>query len=304
MISPEDNLASLEPPQPSDSAPQSLETGTPAEFASSARAAQELSGPARLPISEDLRTPWDWIDLVIFALLALSGSLFVTICVLIAFALVLHLGSAQLRDSGAARTYFAVTNQVVLSLALLAYIAVQIRTRAQVPFWRTLGWRRLETGRMKRSISYLGLIASGILLSVLVEFVSGIFQPKGELPIETIFQDRRSALVLMLMSVLLAPLFEETIFRGYIYPAIARRLGIATSVVITGTLFGLLHAPQLWGGWVQIGLLILVGIIFTYARATTGTVVASYLLHLSYNSSLFLGFLINSRWLRAVSVRH
>jgi membrane protease YdiL (CAAX protease family) len=192
----------------------------------------------------------------------------------------------------------------VLSLALLGYIAVQIRTRADVPFWRTLGWRPLETGRMKRSIAYGGLIASGILLSVLVELVSGVFRPKGKLPIEAFFQDQRSAFILMLVSVLLAPMFEETIFRGYIYPAIARRFGIATSVIITGTLFGLLHAPQLWGGWAQIGLLILVGVIFTYARAKTGTVVASYVLHLSYNSFLFVGFLIGSHWLRAVPVRH
>lgn len=108
----------------------------------------------------------------------------------------------------------------------------------------------------------------------------------------------------MLMSVLLAPMFEETIFRGYIYPAVARRFGIAASVAFTGVLFGMLHAPQLWGGWAQIGLLILVGIIFTYARAKTGTVVASYLLHLSYNSSLFFGFLVGSHWLRVIPAGH
>ncbi len=108
----------------------------------------------------------------------------------------------------------------------------------------------------------------------------------------------------MSLSVLLAPFFEETIFRGYIYPAIARRIGITGSIIVTGVLFGVLHAPQLWGGWAQIGLLILVGIVFTYARAKTGTVVASYLLHLSYNSFLFLGFLVGSHWLRAVPGGH
>ena len=50
---------------------------------------------------------------------------------------------------------------------------------------------------------------------------------------------------------------------------IARSLGIAASVVVTGTLFGLLHAAQLWGGWTQIGMLVVVGIIFTYVRAAT-----------------------------------
>ena len=45
-------------------------------------------------------------------------------------------------------------------------------------------------------------------------------------------------------------------------------------------------------------LLVLVGIVFTYARARTHTVVASYLLHVSYNSCLFLGFLVASHGFR------
>ncbi len=79
------------------------------------------------------------------------------------------------------------------------------------------------------------------------------------------------------MSILLAPLVEETIFRGYIYPVLARSVGVGAGVVITGTLFGLLHAPQLWGGWGQILLLTGVGTIFTHASAISRTVVASLL---------------------------
>ena len=104
--------------------------------------------------------------------------------------------------------------------------------------------------------------------------------------------------------VTVAPLVEETIFRGYIYPGLARSWGIPASVIVTGTLFGLMHAPQLWGGWLQIALLILVGIAFTYARAATRTVVTSYLLHVSYNSFLFLTFLIGSHWLRPMHPGH
>jgi uncharacterized protein len=298
----EHNRFPLEPPEPFDPVPQTLESETvgglpPADIG---RLDSEHSAPTQPPIPDDLRTPWDWVDLVIFALLTVGAAFVVTVGMVLAFGVVLHIGAAQLRSSDAAKTYFAVANQVVLSTVMLGYIAAQIKARAEVPFWRTLGWRRLETAHVSRPIAYVGLIAGGFLLSILVEILSGAFHPKVKMPIETFFQDRKSALVLMLMSVLLAPIFEETIFRGYIYPAVARRLGIAASVAITGTLFGLLHAPQLWGGWVQIVLLILVGIIFSYARAKTGTVVASYLLHLSYNSSLFFGFLAGSHWLRAM----
>jgi uncharacterized protein len=173
-----------------------------------------------------------------------------------------------------------------------------MRHSFRAPFWRTIGWRTLETGQTPRAAAYLGLIVSGFMLAILVTMSSAVFKAPKQTPIEQFFQDRRSALLLMSMAVLLAPLLEETIFRGYIYPVIARSFGVNTSILVTGTLFGLLHASQLWGAWAQIAMLVMVGIVFTYARAKTHTVVASYLLHVSYNSCLFLGFLVASHGLR------
>ena len=107
-------------------------------------------------------------------------------------------------------------------------------------------------------------------------------------------------MLILLLAVLLAPFVEETIFRGYIFPVVARSFGRGVGVVATGILFGLLHAAQLWGGWTEIGLLIFVGIVFTYARAVEATVLASYLLHVSYNFAVSLAFLIGSHWLRVL----
>ncbi|MGH9677757.1 MAG: CPBP family intramembrane glutamic endopeptidase, partial [Candidatus Acidiferrum sp.] len=109
--------------------------------------------------------------------------------------------------------------------------------------------------------------------------------------------------LLMSMAVFVAPLVEETVFRGYLYPffagkfsrfaeifgidpSLAIRVGTVTGVFVTGILFGLLHGSQLGWTWGLVSLLTLVGIIFTFARAWTGTVLASFLLHLGYNSMI------------------
>jgi membrane protease YdiL (CAAX protease family) len=102
----------------------------------------------------------------------------------------------------------------------------------------------------------------------------------------------------MALGILVAPLVEETIFRGYIYPVVARKFGVTIGVLATGALFGILHAAQLWGGWGQIALLVVVGIVLTYVRARTGTVLASYLFHLGYNTILFVGFYFATGGLR------
>jgi membrane protease YdiL (CAAX protease family) len=60
----------------------------------------------------------------------------------------------------------------------------------------------------------------------------------------------------------------------------------------------------LWGGWVQISLLVMVGIILTYVRAATRSVLASFLVHLSYNSFLLFGIAILARALHLLSPHH
>jgi len=79
---------------------------------------------------------------------------------------------------------------------------------------------------------------------------------------------------------------------------LARSFGVPAGVFVTGVLFGLIHAEQLRGAWGQLALLMIVGIVFTFARARTGTVLASYLLHLSYNSTLCIGFYFGTEGLR------
>src|ERR1700691_2691019 len=254
-------------------------------------------GPIDPLLPEDLHVPWGWIDLMILVAVAVSGSVVVTLLLIGGFAIA-GISFRQVQNIAGDRNLFLIANQALLSVVLLAYLATQMRHSFHAPFWRTIGWRPMQTGQTPRAAAYLGLIFSGCMLAILVTVSSAAFKSNTKMPIEPFFQDRRSALLLMSLGVLLAPVLEETIFRGYLYPVIARSFGVNAGIVVTGTLFGLLHASQLWGGWAQIALLVVVGIVFTYARARTHTVVASYLLHVSYNSFLFLGFLVASHGFR------
>jgi len=207
--------------------------------------------------------------------------------------------TANLRKSPDELGLIAVLAQILLNLGLMVYLAAQMRLRFQSPFWCTIGWRALETGKVRRGVVYVALIFCGFFVARMVSLAEPIFPPKHALPIQTMFQGPRAALIFMLTAVLLAPVVEETIFRGYLYPVVARSVGVSAGVVITGTLFGLLHAGQLWGGWWQIALLVVVGILFTLARAVSRTVVASYILHASYNALPVIAGLLSS-----VEIRH
>jgi hypothetical protein len=91
---------------------------------------------------------------------------------------------------------------------------------------------------------------------------------------------------------------EEMMFRGFLYPVAARSFGVVWGVLGTGFLFGAFHALQLWGAWGQVALLMGVGIVLTWVRARSNSVLASFLIHIAYNSTLFLGLLISTHGLR------
>jgi uncharacterized protein len=255
------------------------------------------SGLADPSVPEDVRVPWDWLDLLFLVIFAIAGTFVLSILVVVGFAL-LGVNFHQLQSSVQYKSLLLIINQALLSVVLLLYLSARLRLGFGAPFWRTIGWRPLQTGQTPRPVASLGLILSGFLLAILVSLGSSAFHTKTQLPIEQFFHDRLSALLLMSLGVLVAPVLEETVFRGYIYPVAARSFGVTGGIIFTGTIFGLLHASQLWGGWGQIALLVVVGIVFTYVRAATHTVVASYLMHVSYNSFLFLALAVGSHGFR------
>jgi membrane protease YdiL (CAAX protease family) len=281
------------PPEP---AQQSVESAVAAPSSAPAESAPVTSLASPL-LPEDLRVPWDWADLLLFVLIYICGLFVVGMLVAIVFAL-LGVSQAQVQNSVTEKNLLDIVIQTVLDLALLGYLAAQMRLRFGLPFWRTIRWRRWQTKDVPRGVLYMLLAFGGFLLGLIITSASAAFPPKGNMPIGTFFQDRHTALLIMAMGILVAPLVEEIVFRGYLYPVLARSFGVWAGVLVTGTLFGLLHAVQLWGGWWQIALLVVVGIVFTFARAVTRTVVTSYLLHVGYNTFQFVAFLIASHGLR------
>ena len=287
-----DFVATAESPIPS------IQSG--GEFDPLPQPATFAGGPAD---GENFHTPWGWLDLIMLLVVAIGSTVLAGMLVSMAF-FARGVTQSQLQNSGMERSLWILVTQVGVFACVLGYLWFSVAISRHLPFWRTAGWRPLETGQVPKGVAYLAYILGGGLLCFLVSVISDTYGNHRELPIQEMFQDRRSSLFFIALAVLVAPVIEETIFRGYIYPVVARTFGMGLGVLLTGTLFGLLHAQQLWGGWVQIAMLVMVGIVFTYARAMSRSVVAGYLLHLGYNSFMALGFLLSPLGYRALPLGH
>jgi membrane protease YdiL (CAAX protease family) len=240
-------------------------------------------------IPEDLRVPWGWSDVATFVIFALIAAVVVTRG--LAQIAVSFLGvnsNVMFGDSmTTAKSVVVLISQAVLDGGAILYLYLMLLVRSPAPFWRAIGWRQ-----MPARATAVQFLTGGAMLALIATYASGFFNSKESLPIEQLLQARVSMTLFAVLGVLVAPLVEETIFRGFLYPVIARRLGVIAGVLITGVLFGLMHAAQLWGGWGQIVLLIVVGVVLTWVRARTGTVKASYFVHLGYNGLQLLGYLV------------
>ncbi|PYU30884.1 MAG: hypothetical protein DMG31_13200 [Acidobacteria bacterium] len=254
----------------------------------------------QLPVGQqrvDSRTPFRWLDLIyLLVFYSLAGG--VIFFIVAAGALVFFgISPSELKNSTAAWASVLIVSQALLSGATLVFLYVMVRGRSAAPFWQTMGWRGFRSMASSASV-VLRYIFGGFTLAVVVGWLGNFVGRESGIPMEQLFRSRQSVLLLMALGILVAPVVEETIFRGCIYPVIARKFGISWGIVATGALFGLAHAQQLGGAWGQIGLLICVGIVLTYVRARAGTVAASYLVHLGYNTILFAGFFIATGGLR------
>lgn len=258
-----------------------------------------FSIPEGRKVPADLRTPLGWWDLVLLGVFYLVCGALLYLLVSTGAFLAFGVSPATMEKSATARSVVLIVSQGLLSGATLLFLFVLLRGRSGAPFWPAMGWRHFRD-----SVSSAGTAAqyafSGFGLALLVGFISRYVGQGADLPMDEMFHSRASVLMMMALGILVAPLVEETIFRGCIYPVIARRFGLTAGVLATGILFGLAHAQQLWGGWGQIALLVGVGIVLTYVRAQAGTVAASYFIHLGYNTTLFVGFYFATSGLRYI----
>ena len=265
---------------------------------------------SRLP--EDLRITWSWPHLIIFATFGFGSLLIVQLAAILLLTADRHLSQKQLQQLIESKPQFLVGTNVLWYGLLFLFLYVTLAALRGLPFWRSLGWNQLKSNPLAGKRNYWMFFFSGCGLAIFVAIASSRIKNTEHVPIQELFKERNGALLLMAMAVFVAPLVEETIFRGYLYPlfaskfssiaegfgadsARALRFGTTIGILLTGVLFGLMHGAQLGWTWGLVGLLTLVGVIFTFARAWTGTVLASFLLHLGYNSMIAVTSIIATK---------
>lgn len=176
--------------------------------------------------------------------------------------------------------------QFVAYSLLLAALWRLFSHHYRIGFFRALSWQ--WPARWSRFLAF------GVLLAIIVQLASHWLPTPPELPIDKLMRTSLDAWLMSVFGVLIAPFVEEVLFRGMLFPALARRTGVLFSLIITSALFGATHAQQLAGAWVQITLIMLVGALLTAVRWRYHSLASSTLVHMGYNGTLFAAIFVQT----------
>ncbi len=182
------------------------------------------------------------------------------------------------------------TFQSLVYALLLGTLYLVISWRYGKPFWRSLNW----TGGFRGA--WLCVVAGPALAIVSAVLAMILRAPAVPSPIESFISGRASLVIVMLFLTIFGPLFEELLFRGFLFPLVARSLGAWPGILLTAALFALLHGSQNHWTWQDLVVIGVAGTVFGYARYKTGSTAASTFVHAGYNLTLFVGF-IGQKWL-------
>src|SRR5207244_12693471 len=89
-------------------------------------------------------------------------------------------------------------------------------------------WGEIHCNRPRNWPAY---VMGGVVLAFGLQAVAHFLPMPKELPIDRFFQTPAEAWILSLFGATFAPLIEELFFRGFLYPVLARRLGLFLGVV-------------------------------------------------------------------------
>jgi membrane protease YdiL (CAAX protease family) len=160
------------------------------------------------------------------------------------------------------------------------------------------------------------LIPIGLITGFAVQAISSLIPVPKSIPMDNFFRTPSDVWLVTAFGTLLAPMFEEIAFRGFLFPAFAiaydwlslpktpaarehwhnttglTLAAVSFSAILSSILFALIHAEQLAHAWVALFVLFCVSLILTMVRIRTRSVASSALVHASYNFSVFLTLFI------------
>jgi membrane protease YdiL (CAAX protease family) len=182
---------------------------------------------------------------------------------------------------------------------VLLLVAVVYTAGAYTGGIALLGWRPRRPGAwLGWALAALGIAYLALFAYIAVTQVPALHwaRPQQNVP-DDLFHNRVTLVPAIVLTVVVAPICEESFFRGFVFNGLRRQLGTPLAATISGVLFALAHfSPSL------IVPFTIIGVGFAYAYRYTGTLLANVTAHAVFNLISVLATLAGAGiWLNLAS---
>lgn len=193
---------------------------------------------------------------------------------------------------GRAALELAVTDRTAIFLQVLSILPTHILTLALLwvfvtrfgkrPFLASFGWGWSGRSGLREG---LGLVGLGIGLFIIGGTLARLLGADKPTQLEQLINSSTgSRYAIAALAVFTAPFVEEFVYRGVVYSALQRTIGVNGAVLFVLGLFTLIHVPQYWPNIGVISAVALLSIVLTIIRAYTGRLLPCIIIHMSFNA--------------------
>jgi membrane protease YdiL (CAAX protease family) len=195
-------------------------------------------------------------------------------------------------DFGREAIQLAVTDPTAILLQVISILPTHLLTLGLLwafvtrfgkrPFLASFGWSWSGTyGRWEA----LQLVLLGIALFIVGGTLAKLLGAEKPTQLEQIINSSTGArYAIAALAVFTAPFVEEFIYRGVVYSALQRAIGMNWAVVFVLGLFTLIHVPQYWPNVGVISAIAFLSIVLTVVRAYSGRLLPCVVIHMSFNA--------------------
>ncbi len=224
---------------------------------------------------------WGWVDVAVLAGLAIPV-IFVT-------SLLVAGAAIALQRLPHARAIVPLSATFLFYALYIVLMQLYFRVRFGRPLLPSLGW---VTPRPMR----LSPLTAGLLTAIGAMVLGVAFRtPQVKTPLDQLLADPVSVALVSIFAVTLAPVFEELVFRGLLFPLISRSLGAIAGAALTALPFALLHGPEYAWSWQRVSIVFLAGYAFGWMRYRSGSTASAAIMHAAYNGT-FVAMLALSKY--------
>lgn len=169
---------------------------------------------------------------------------------------------------------FAIIPAHILTILIAWLVVTRIR---KYSFQKTLGW---ESGGF-RWWHYCIILGVFFVIAAVV----GNYFPEQENDLVRILKSSRLAVyIVAFVATFTAPFVEEVVYRGVLYSAFQRTLGVTAAFLLVTFLFAIVHVPQYYPSYSTIFLLVILSLILTSIRVKTNNLLPCIILHTLFNA--------------------